>query len=100
MSKSYYQYNFKTEPDDSLKCLICLEVASEPFQHSCGRLFCKDCIEMNGNNPCPNCREERPQYFPDKRGNVFHLYVFDKHSPLNCLAKERVIVMTMRDCGI
>ena len=68
MASSYYQFNFKKEPDDSLRCLICLEVAIDPVQHMCGRLFCKECIEQCGDNPCPNCREEDPQYFPDTRG--------------------------------
>ena len=37
-----YKYNFLHDPPDDLKCLICLEVAEEPWQHSkCGRLFCK-----------------------------------------------------------
>ena len=70
------QYNFKREPDDSLKCLICLEVASNPVQHSCGRLFCKECIAQYGNNPCPNCRKESPKYFPDARGKLASDVVF------------------------
>ena len=40
------KYRFLSEPDDALKCLICLGVAEEPWQHGkCGRLFCEDCIE-------------------------------------------------------
>jgi len=74
MSKDCHEFVFNTEPDDSLKCQICLEVASEPMQHECGRLFCKECIEKNGNNPCPNCRQECPQYFLDIRGiNILYM---------------------------
>ena len=37
------------EPDDELKCVICLEVAREPFQHEeCGKLLCKECLEEYG----------------------------------------------------
>ena len=64
-----YDYKFITEPDDALKCLICLSVAKDPHQHGkCGRLFCKECIDKNGEGkPCPYCRMEHPQYFEDTR---------------------------------
>ena len=64
-----YDYMFTSEPDDALKCLICLSVAKDPWQHGkCGRLFCKNCIDKNGKSkPCPNCRMEQPQYFEDTR---------------------------------
>lgn len=62
-------YNYSTEPDDALKCLICMEVAERPLQHSrCGKLFCRDCLEQYGVwQPCPNCRMEQPQYFNDSK---------------------------------
>ena len=62
-------YKFVSEPDGDLVCLICLEVAEEPWQHGkCGRLFCKKCLDANGRHrPCPNCREIQPQYFEDNR---------------------------------
>ena len=64
------QFSFVSKPDDALKCLICLEVAEEPWQHDkCGRLFCKECLDDYGKvKPCPNCRAEQPQYFEDTRG--------------------------------
>ena len=62
------EYEFITQPDDNLKCVICLELAREAMQHvDCGKLFCRECIEKNGNKPCPNCRAENPQYFKDMR---------------------------------
>ena len=37
------EYKFIREPDDALKCAICLEVARDPHQHEeCGKLFCKE----------------------------------------------------------
>ena len=68
-SISEYDYKFITEPEDALKCLICLKVARDPKQHeSCGRLFCTQCIEKQGENkPCPTCRKEYPRYFDDNR---------------------------------
>lgn len=73
---SDYGYTFLSEPDDSLRCLICLGVAVEPWQHSkCGRLFCKTCLDVyKRNRPCPNCREERPQYFEDNKSKFIFLY--------------------------
>ena len=66
-----FEYNFVTEPDDSLRCLICLEVATNPAQHgNCGRLFCSGCIKKNENRPCPYCRAENPQYFKDTRSKI------------------------------
>ena len=61
--------NFVSEPDNALKCLICLDVAEEPWQHGkCGRLFCKECLDRHGMaKPCPNCRAEPPQYFEDNK---------------------------------
>ena len=65
-------YIFNTQPDDSLKCCICFDLASCPLQHEvCGKLFCSECIEKNGKKPCPMCREENPKYFKDKRGEHF-----------------------------
>ena len=67
-----YKYNFVSEADDALKCLICLEVAEEPWQHGkCGRLFCKECLDKHGKvQPCPNCRVKQPQYFPDNKSEL------------------------------
>jgi len=63
------EYFFLTQPDDSLKCAICLEIADLPKQHEdCGRLFCSKCIERHGTKPCPVCRAKNPKYFLDKRG--------------------------------
>ena len=67
-------YIFITEPDDSLKCSICFEVARDPKQcEDCGKLFCSECIEKNGRKPCPNCRTVNPRYFKDIRGEYFYL---------------------------
>ena len=65
-SAASYKYQFVSEPDDDLQCLICLEVAEEPWQHGkCGRLFCEKCLNQHGKNkPCPNCRGQS-QYFED-----------------------------------
>ena len=64
------KYNFIAEPDGALQCVICLDVAEDPWQHSkCGRLLCKECLEKYGRDkPCPNCRMEQPLYFEDNRG--------------------------------
>lgn len=69
VSNGKTQFKFASEPDDSLKCLICLEVAKNPWQHGkCGRLFCKECLDKIGAyQPCPNCRMEHPQYFEDNK---------------------------------
>ena len=63
---------FLTEPDDDLKCLICLGVSRDPLQHEeCGRLFCKECLEKYGKHmPCPNCRKEKSHYYVDNRSKL------------------------------
>ena len=63
------KYKYTSEPPDDLKCLICLEVATEPWQHSkCGRLFCEECLDKHGwVKSCPHCRMEKPLYFEDSR---------------------------------
>ena len=71
MASSKFDYRFITEPDDSLKCSICIEVAKgQPMQHGasgCGKLFCVKCIEKYGKKPCAMCRGEDPKYFEDVR---------------------------------
>lgn len=63
------QYHFINEPDDDLKCVICLDVARDPLQHvECGKLFCKQCLDRHGKDrPCANCRTEGSMYYPDKK---------------------------------
>ena len=75
MASSKFDYCFITEPDDSLKCSICVGIAKGlPVQHGasgCGKLFCKECIEKHGNKPCPMCRGEDPKYFEDVRSKFY-----------------------------
>ena len=61
-------YQLISELDDEVKCLICLEVAREPFQHEeCGKLFCKECLETYGKKkPCPHCKTGS-QYYKDNK---------------------------------
>ena len=67
-----YKYKFVSEPDDAHKCLICLDVAEEPWQHGeCGRLFCKECLDRYGRDKyCSYCKMEQPQYFPDNKSEL------------------------------
>lgn len=65
-----YDCDFVEEPPDSLKCLICMLVVKEPWQHGeCGRLYCAICIKeyAKTKNTCPNCRQKRPSLFRDGR---------------------------------
>ena len=70
-SSSTFQY--VSEPVSALQCVICLEVAEDPWQHGkCGKLLCKECIEIYGKDKvCPNCRGH-PQYFEDSRSKEMH----------------------------
>ena len=59
-------YIYVSEPDDTLKCCICREVARDPKQEEgCGKLFCSGCIE-GWEGSCPHCRAY-PLYFSDKK---------------------------------
>ncbi len=58
-----YEYNFITEPEDALKCLICHEVARDPKQHEdCGKLFCEKCVEKYGVRKPTHCKTLRLEY--------------------------------------
>ena len=71
MTTKKFNCVFMVEPSDSLKCLICLDVAREARQHEvCGKLFCNECIEKNLGQPCPNCRAPNPKYFSDKKSKI------------------------------
>ena len=86
MASNKFDYQFITEPDESLKCSICLEVAVDPKQEEgCGKLFCRECIRKNGSQPCPNCRTGHPNYYNDKKSKV-HL-----GSPIAYVASSYVV---------
>ena len=88
-SEGGYDLDFVSPPPDPLLCLICQAVAKAPQQHvTCGRLFCKTCLEKyqrrrNSNkrrrnsNVCPNCRESNPQYFPDSKSKLLETVMTD-----------------------
>ena len=79
LRKKIFNYKFVTEPDNDLKCGICLEVAKDPTQHGkCGKLFCSECIDKYGNMPCPNCRSENPQSFADGKSKLIKLLIILK----------------------
>ena len=62
------QNQFVSEAEDDLSCTVCLEVPKEPWQHGkCGMLLCKKCLDKLGNQPCPNCGMEKPQFFENNR---------------------------------
>ena len=65
-------YQFITELDDEHKCVICLGLAKDPFQHEeCGKLLCKECLEEYGRDkPCPHCRTDS-QYYKDNKSECF-----------------------------
>jgi hypothetical protein len=64
-----YTYTFLSEPDAELKCVICLDVAKDPFQHEeCGKLLCEKCLKTHGRDkPCPQCRTDGARYYKDNR---------------------------------
>ena len=72
MASKKFVYKFVSEPDESVKCSICLEVAVAPKQEGeCGKLFCSECIEKNKSKHCSNCRTVSPMYFKDKRSKIY-----------------------------
>ena len=80
-----YDFDFVSEPDDSLYCRICLSVARDPRQHrKCGQLFCQTCIKRykNQKKNCPYCKEDDAEFFEDNRSKwlsihkLFYLNVY------------------------
>ncbi len=67
MAGHKYEYKLLHEIHDSLLCVICHELVKEAHQHgSCGKIFCKVCIQGLVNKSCPNCRGDDAEYFADK----------------------------------
>ncbi len=85
------EFKFLVEPDEDLKCMICLEVARDPLQHEeCGKLFCKQCLEEYGRHkPCPNCRMRKSHYYVDKRGMLLCCQLSDSLTSF-CLGKRTI----------
>ena len=71
------------------ECLICRLVLHEPYQATCcGTNFCQTCIQEVQDNeiPCPNCRAEDFQVFPNKglKRSLNQLHVYCTHSKNGC----------------
>ena len=75
-SSATSKYKLVTPASDCLLCPVCLDVASDPWQHDkCGKVFCRECLEQHGKDqPCPNCRKRQPRYFEDTKSE--HLEPF------------------------
>ena len=76
------KYKFIDGLPEDLKCVICDQAANVPQQHgSCGRIFCKDCLEnYRKERPysrCLFCLQNNPVFFLDRRGKVLsrHMYI-------------------------
>lgn len=72
---SSVKYKFISDLQEELKCGICDQAATAPLQHgSCGRIFCKKCLETYVKGklcpPCPFCFQTYPVFFSDMRGEV------------------------------
>lgn len=68
MAAKESKYSFLDPPNESLFCGLCFDIASQPKQcKNCGKLFCNECIEKNGQKPCPNCRTREFGYSQDVR---------------------------------
>ena len=93
MASKFQVYNFISEPDASLLCSICLELACHPKQcEDCGKLFCSECIEKNGRKLCPNCKTDNPKYFKDARSKlIFKVIGVYVALPMHLLSGRREI---------
>ena len=62
-----YDCEFKTHPPSRSRCPVCLLIIRDPHQAlCCGKSFCKECILTLKSSPCPTCKYERLDSFPDK----------------------------------
>ena len=91
-------YNFVSEPDDTLKCLVCLEVARDPWQHGkCGRLFCEQCLDQYGKGqPCPNCRMKKPMYLEDTKSKLSNTFSMLLHNCVLCVGKREIQALSIK----
>jgi hypothetical protein len=80
---------FVSEPQETLKCILCTEVADDPLQHSgCGTLMCRNCLDGYGKErPCPKCKQKSEYYMDNKSkyGSVYRCDIFTitSHCPLS-----------------
>ena len=71
------------------ECPVCLLIIREPHQVTCcGYSFCYSCIERikASNKPCPTCKTEFENYFPDKRlkRTLYAFKVYCSHKEDGC----------------
>ena len=102
MASKFKTYNFISEPDGCLLCSICLDLASQPKQcEDCGKLFCSECIEKNGREPCPNCRTHDPRYFKDARSKLVLSNLFEENvTNVYSFRQERDQCITSEMCQL
>jgi len=61
-------------------CPICLDIAKNPKEHECGKVFCQNCIEKwgialrNGETSLVLTKSGASNNFPDARGETIILY--------------------------
>ena len=86
-----YDCEFVEPPPSAfqMECPICHLILREPYQVSCcGTSFCHTCIQrlQADNSPCPNCREENFEVFPNKSLNssLKQLQVYCTHRKHGC----------------
>ena len=86
-----YDCKFVNPPPAAFQteCLICQLVLREPHQATCcGTSFCQTCIQQVQDNesPCPNCRGEDFQVFPNKglKHSLNKFCVYCIHSKDGC----------------
>ena len=93
------------EPDDVLKCCICLEVARDPKQEEgCGKLFCSGCIEeLEEDSSCPTCSVTEPRYFKDKKSELNKVIIIICLYSVLTLGHREIQALGVRcverDCG-
>ena len=73
------EYKWVNTPPNELNCVICRDVAMDPYQHGseegCGKIFCETCImkHHNTSKKCPHCRNPLcTNTFKDKNCKHMH----------------------------
>ncbi|KAL9651350.1 hypothetical protein ABK040_001302 [Willaertia magna] len=85
MNVNRIDFIVKENINDHLQCPICLDIINNPVIHSCGRSFCKECMNSVQNNKSMKEEINNLEVFCKHCGKTEKLSNLNKHRSTECV---------------